>query len=144
MIALVFIPNKIEIVSFLLHNFTIGLDFDLHIVRKLESYTRRSLGIDNTPFSLVMTKTIVIYIVALKYKLNKTFLYAYFYAIILFYIFLNFDTISIRILRHVLFVEPIMLYYILKQNKNWMFLAIIALTFNIFAKNMVHLERIFY
>lgn len=144
LVIFIFIPNKVEMLWNILQQFNL-IGADSHIARKLVSYTYKSIdGNSVSIFSLVMIKTIFIYFLALKYKINKIYLNTYLFAILLFYAFLEFNTFGARILRNILFVEPILLYYILKENTKWIFFVLLVLLFNLFAKNLEHLERIFY
>lgn len=85
-----------------------------------------------------MIKTIFIYFLALKYKINKIYLNTYLFAILLFYAFLEFNTFGARILRNILFVEPIFLYYILKENTMDIF-CIISFAFLIFLQKILNI-----
>jgi len=144
LLTLVFIPNKAIFLNDLLNDSNLSnLALGIHFVNKLTSYTYNSLQDSNTViFALVILKSLFIYLLGIKYKINRVYLDVYLYAILLYYVFIDFNTLGGRILRDALLLEPVMLFYIIRQNISWVLIVPFIFIFNIFSKNLCHIERI--
>jgi len=143
--VIILIPDKALLINSFLNELQLdNIAIGIHFINKLTSYTYNSIQDSNTViFALVIIKSIFIYSLAWKYKVNKIFLDVYLFAILLYYVFIEFNTLGGRILRDALLLEPVLLFFILKNNIKWILLVPFILLFNILAKNLGHFERIF-
>lgn len=143
LIILALIPNKMNFFLDLIDFFAAsGVLYEFHILRKLVGYTDSSLEFNNALYSFVIIKSIFIYFLTLKTKINKAYLNAYLYAILLYYTLIDFHTIGGRIIRDVFLLEPILLVYILSYKKVYIFPILLIVLYITFNKNIPIIERI--
>jgi len=140
-VLLIFIPNKVNLViDFLDNSF-----FDtLHLFAKIQYYALESgsAQFQELLFSFFVGKVILILVLAYLIKINKIYLNVYLYAVLLFYIFIDFNTLGARVVREALLLEPIFLYFLLKNNLRYILIIPFLLIYNIFSKNLPLIDRI--
>jgi hypothetical protein len=143
LVVIALIPNKMTFVLDAIGFFdTSGILYEFHILRKFEGYTKSSLEFNNALYSLVMIKTIFVYLIATTTKINKAYLKAYLYAILLYHALIDFNTIGGRIIRDVFLLEPILLLYILNHKKIYILPILLIVLYITFNKNIMIIERI--
>lgn len=143
LIILVLLPNKVDLViENLNNNFFNTINMSL-LLTKVQYYTLASYTgqFKESFFSFFMGKTILIFILGYLVKVDKVYVYSYLYAILFFYFFIDFETFGARIVREVLLLEPIFLYFLLKNNLKYILLIPFLLIYNIFSKNLPLIDR---
>ncbi|MFA6143766.1 MAG: EpsG family protein [Sulfuricurvum sp.] len=143
LVFLIFIPNKVNLlIDFLDNNFfdTIGLS---HLFGKIQFYALEShtSQFSELLFSFFIGKTILIYALGYLVKMDKTYLYTYLYATLFYYLLIDFNTFGARIVREALVLEPIFLYFLLKNNLRYILVIPFMLAYNIFSKNLPLIDR---
>lgn len=141
LIILALIPGKIDFFLNILETFS-GNISELHLLRKIESYTKSSIEHQNVLLSFVLLKAIVVYILAKNSKINPVYLSIYLYSILLYFVFIEFHTIGGRLIRSAFLLDPILLLYALGYRKYYIFPILLILIYVTFNKNIIHIERI--
>jgi len=113
-----------------------------HIAEKVYGYLQNdSFQKDASLYSLVFLKSFFIYLFLKYQRIDNDIVRVYFFGLLFYVLLSDWGIFSSRIIRDILILEPILIYWLLNKNKQYILIVLPILLFNLFSKNLLILGR---